>query len=314
VKVVHWRFINGSGLSKVAEELSEAENNLGITSVLADSNDEKTWEDYVDGDIHVVHSHFPDEIRKKHHKTVWVGHGTPEHCWKGAMDANTPGAWMLSQYWMQHSDALVTFWPRQQAVWKTLCDKNTKVEYIPMGINTDFWKPVESRGKYAGEPSLLCAENPHDFKWPFDIFVAWPWVTEKISMARFHAYYIPKVNEHYWKGWTDRNGASFRSYIHTVVLAPEDLRNAFVSSDYYISPVRYGDYNRVCLEAKASGTKLISYQGNPYADYWITAGDQRIMADELIRIFKGEIEPLKSAPIPTIEEMAQSMINVYKRL
>jgi hypothetical protein len=100
----------------------------------------------------------------------------------------------------------------------------------------------------------------------------------------------------------------------------EDLRNVFNSVDYYIGLVRYGDFNRISMEAKASGCKLISYTGNPYADYWLPEGDQRTMAGELIKILKGEVKPRANQTlepileVPDISETAAEMIKIYEGL
>jgi hypothetical protein len=78
--------------------------------------------------------------------------------------------------------------------------------------------------------------------------------------------------------------------------------------------VRYGDFNRICLEANASGAKTISYYGNPYSDFWIPEGDQRVIADYLIKILDGEVAPRKKTSVPDISETANEMIKIYETL
>jgi len=93
-----------------------------------------------------------------------------------------------------------------------------------------------------------------------------------------------------------------------------DLLNVFRSVDYYIGLVRYGDFNRISLEANASGCKTISYRGNPYSDYWLTEGDQRIIATELIEILSGRVPPRDKSIVPDITETSKAIIDVYKSL
>ncbi len=317
MKIAHWTLKNKSGLHRVAESMAAEEVKLGIESVLVDSVNMQEWEMGVDADVNVVHSHLPDTMKTQAKRIVWIGHGTPEHVFQSSMEASLNGGYgasdpfMLIQHWIREADALVTFWPRHQAIWQSMAGKGKSVHCIPMGVDKNFWKPVESRGKYAGDPSVFTAENCHYIKWPLDLFIAWPWVTKEITDARLHAGYLPNDQHRHWFPLINQNGAAYTSFISANVLGHEDLRNTFNSVDYYIGLVRYGDFNRISMEAKASGCKLISYPGNPYADYWVTEGDQRKIADELIRIFKGEVEPLTPLEVPDISETTKAMIDIY---
>ena len=183
-----------------------------------------------------------------------------------------------------------------------------------MGVNLDFWKPVKSRGKYDGEPSVLTCENSNRIKWCYDIAIAWPEVANTMKHGRLHINYLPSNQQPAFYPLFYSNGLVYSSYVTSTKLGPEDLRNAFVSVDYYISPVMYGDFNAVCLEAKASGCKIISYVGNPYADYWLTSQDQRVIAADLIRIFKSEVEPLNSQKVIDIKVTGEYMLKIYERL
>lgn len=307
----------------MAESLVNAERKLGVDSNLADFENVAGFDAMADVDVHVVHTHFPDAMRSKVTKPlrlVWIGHGSVEHSFQTSVEAGlnqgygAGDGWMLNQYWLQHADALVTFWPRQQAIWQSLCDKHTRVNCVPMGVEKDFWKPTLSKGRYRGNPSLFTAENCHYVKWPLDLFIAWPWVYPQVPGSCLHALYVPNNQQKWFATLANRNGAAFGSVISDIVLAPENLRNAFCSIDYFIGLVRYGDFNRLCLEANASGAKTISYCGNTYADYWIHEGDQRIMAQELIEILKGNVEPRAKAAVPDIEDTAKAMIKIYEEI
>jgi hypothetical protein len=323
MKVAHWTMMNGSGMFRMAESFVKAEKSLGIDSCLCDFSDATKFPEMYDADIHVNHTHIPDNVRDnvtKEFKAVWIGHGSVEHAFQSSVEAGlnkgygASDGWMLCQYWLQNADAVVTFWPRQAAIWQSLCDKNTKVHCIPMGVEKDFWKPVESFGRYMGNPSLFTGENCHYVKWPFDLFVAWPWVYPKVPDSWLHAVYLPHDQARWWYPFINRNGCSFRTISSSMVLSRDNLRNAFCSVDYFIGLVRYGDFNRLSLEAAACGVKTISYCGNPYADYWLHEGDQRTIADELVEILKGNVVPRDKETVPDMIETAKAMIAVYESI
>lgn len=320
MKIVHWTLLNNSGLDNVAKELSAMEIKLGYDSIVLSSVQRSEWEKGMGADIHVSHSHIPDPVRKAGGKLVWIGHGTPEHIFQTAVEAGLNGGyghadcWMLVQWWLQHADALITFWPRHQAIWKSLCDKNTKIHCLPFGINKNFWKSVESRGKYLGNPSVFVAENCHYIKWPLDLAISWPWVTEEFCDAQLHWLYLPRDQHRWWFPLINRNGCAFKSYVTGNKFGHEDLRNVFCSVDYVTNFVRYGDFNSLGVQAKACGAKVISFRGNPYADFWIPEGDQKNMAKILIKIFNGEVEPNKTVEVPDVLDTAKAMIRIYESL
>lgn len=327
MKVVHWTMFNRSGMNRVAESLAAAEKAIGIDSQICNIHESKSDEliaRAADADVHVSHTHFPDWMIKqvtRPLKLVWVGHGTPEHVFQSAVEAGTTGgyghgdSWMLVQHWLQTADALVTFWPRHQAIWQSLCDKGRVVDLVPLGVDKSFWRPVPSAGRYAGNPSLLTAENSHYIKWALDLFILWPWVYPQVNgNALLHALYVPNDQHRWFFPLVNRNSCSYASHISPLVLSHESLRNALCSVDFYIGLVRYGDFNRLSLEANACGAKTISYVGNPYSDYWLNEGDQRIMANQLVDILNGYVTPRLKESVPDIADTAQSMLRVYERI
>ena len=315
---------NKSGMNRVAESIVEAEKKLGIDSHLCNVQTDTDFEKMYDCDVHVSHTHFPDEMRKKLTKPlklVWVGHGTPEHVFQSSVESGNTGGyghgdgWMLVQNWLRTADALVTFWPRHQAIWQSMCDKHTKVNLVPLGIDKTFWKPEPSRGKFAGSPSVFTGENAHYIKWPLDLFILWPWVYPHIDgNPVLHAAYLPRDVHRWFFPLVNRNSCSYAAHISPIAFEHAELKNVFNSIDFFIGMVRYGDFNRICLEANACGTKTISYAGNPYSDFWIHEGDQREIAKELIEIMNNKVEPRKKDPVPDIEETAKAMIKIYEEI
>ena len=323
MKIAHWTLFNSSGMFRVAESFARTECMIGLDSWLVDVSDPNGWEEVIDADIHVIHTHLPDAIRHrltKPLKIVWVAHGTPEYVFHRSVEAGlhdgygASDSWQLCQYWMQNADALVTFWPRHQKIWKSLCDKRTQIDCIPMGIDTDFWKPVSSLGKFLGSPSLFTAENCDYSKWPLDLFFCWPWVWPEIPTAHLHSVYLPNDQHRWFYPLINRNGCGFKTISAGIVFNHENLRNAFCSTDYFIGLVRYGDANRLSLEACATGCKMITYAGNDYADYWITEGDQRQMATELTNILLGKKKPRKKSSVTDIMETSKMMKEIYERI
>ena len=326
MKVCHWTMFNQSGMNRVAETLVAGEKALGLDSHLCNiqENPLKAFESMGDADIHVSHTHFPDQFRKmitKPFKLVWISHGTPENVFNSSVVDGTKGgygagdAWMLMQHWMKVADARVTFWPRHQAILQSMADKRTTVHLVPLGIDKTFWKPVPSLGKFTGSPSLFTCENCHPIKWPLDLFIAWPWVYPKLKgNPCLHCIYLPTNSHRWFFPLVNANGASYASHISSAVWPNETMRNAFVSNDYSIGLVQKGDFNRVSLEANACGTKTISYEGNPYSDFWVPEGDQRIIADRLVKILNGEVEPRKKDPIPDAADTAVAMKAIYESL
>jgi hypothetical protein len=321
MKIVHW-VEKGlrSGLGHTATHISAAERALGIDSILVDCNDEADWHNADDADVYVVHLFLP--LKRIYDKTpkVWVAHGTPETMFEGAYLETTKGqygpadGWMLSQWWLQNADVTVTFWPRHEAIWKSLSDKHTRVEGVPMGADLEFWKPVQSGGKFAGEPSVFSAENCYTLKWPWDLLVAWGWVARELPESKLHVAYVPMDQSRFWGSLINRNGAGFHSYMTHRAFSHEELRNAFNSTDYYCGLVRYGDHNYISLQANASGAKTISYPGNPYSDYWVDFGDQRILAQQLGAILRGDAEPRVKSPVVSIQRTAERMKEIYLSL
>lgn len=322
MKVVHWTWGNTSGMHRVAESICEAEKRLGIDSVLA-WTDSKDYINHICADIHVGHTFLPSEVWKQRPnvKVVWVGHATPEVIFTTAVEDAKSGryghgdSWMLMQYWMQHADAMVTFWPRHHTILKGMMDKRSICELLPLGVDKLYWKRLPSEGKFAGNPSVFCAENAYWMKWPLDLFIAWPWIVKEIDSARLHVISLPHDVHRAFFPLINRNGSSFYSYVSANRFTHERMRNTFASVDYYCGLVRYGDFNRVQLEAAACGTKTISYTGNPYADFWIPEGDQRNIATAMVPILKGNVEPrADKLPVPDIDETAKAMIELYGRV
>lgn len=326
MKVLHWTSFNGSGLDRTAHAMSEAEQRLGIDARACNALNEMTWTDEAlsDVDVHVCHVHMPDRARPRltrPAKVVWIGHGTPEYTLQMSMEEGTRSgrygfadSFMLMQYWLQHADARVTFWPRHKAIYETMVDKGTPIYLAPMGVDKRFWCPGESRGKWAGSPSLFSAENAHWLKWPVDLMLLWPWIAEQHAGATLHICNLPQDQHRWLFPLANRNGAHFRAYLSSIRWGPDDLRNVFRSIDFFIGLVRYGDHNQLSQQAAATGARSITYRGNPYADFWLTEGDQREMTTELLAILRGEVEPRAKEIVPDITDTAQAMLSIYEKV
>lgn len=319
MKVVHWVMHNSSGMFHVAQSICEGEKKLGIDSHLADPFDESKW--IWDGDINVSHTHIPDRVlhKLKGRPTIWVAHGDPNHVFQTSIEKVGYGqsdSWMLSQNQLRRATVCLTFFERQWRIWQSMCQLGRRVDLVTLGVDKSFWKKVESRGPYAGKPSVFTCENQYSHKWPLDLWFVWgQWIREEMPEATLHCIYTP-ANTHRWVyPLVNMNGTSYGSYITGDVFQPTELRNAFVSTDFFIGLVRNGDANRVSLEANASGAKTISYRDNPYSDFWIDEGDPfKYLVPQLLKIFKGETEPRQKKEVPDISVTVQEMVEIYKRL
>ena len=304
-------------MNHVASSIVAEEKKIGIDSVLVDPfGDKKKW--VWDADINVSHTHIPETVyQKKKAPTVWIAHGNPEHVFHTSIEKvgyGSSDSWMLCQNQLRRANACVTFWPRHQRIWQSMCQRGRKVDLVTLGVE-NFWKKVSSRGPYAGTPSLFTAENPYWEKSPLPLLLLWGEVREILPEAVLHCMYIPH-NMHRWVyPLVNTNGTSYGSYITGAVLGKEDLRNAFNSVGFYIGLVRYGEANRMSLEANASGCKTISYRGNPYSDFWIEEGDMyQYLLPQLVRILKGRVEPRKKKKVPRVSQTVKEFKEIYDRI
>ncbi len=324
LSIRHWVMTNMSGMHHVAKSFAQIECQLGLESDIVDIDKPEEWEAAEHADVHVMHTHFPDAMRKrikKPLKLVVVTHGTPEHVLEQTIEQYAHGAyapgdgWMMMREYLRSADAIVTFWPRHQAIYESFVPKGRIIDCLPIGVDLAFWGGGVSPGKYAGAPSVWSSENQHRIKWCLDQLMAWPWVTEEFPEARFHLHYIPWPMHRHFIDLANTNGAAYRSYISAGTFKHKQLRNIWKAFDYFWSPVRYGDTNHLFMQAAATGLTTISYAGNPYADFWIREGDQREMAKDMIAIFKGDVAPrADKLPVPSLEAMGRQMIGVYERI
>jgi hypothetical protein len=326
MRIAHWSLTNGSGLHRVAESAVESEKKLGLDSVLANPNDssEADWEATYDADVHVVHAHFPEVVKRRITKKLriaWVSHGTPDHVFQSSVEAGTMGGYghmdavQNMQHWLKTADARITFWPRHQWILQQMVDKGTKVHLAPLGVDREFWAGGVTRGKYAGAPSVLSAENAHYIKWPYDLGTIWPTIASELDEATLHLLYLPRDMHRWFFPWFNAIGTSWRAHISSMTQDHATLRDTLKSVDFYCGLVRYGDFNHMSMQVSAAGgAKLISYRGNPYADFWITEGDQREMAKELIAILKGEVTPREKTAVPDLADTAAAFKAIYEEI
>lgn len=326
MKVAHWTQYNGSGMNAVAESMVKSERLLGLDSILCNTFEDKDWSAMLDADVHVSHTWFPEtyngkSLRRqltKPFRMVYVAHGTPEHVFHSAHEDAKHGGYghgdalMLYQYWLAKAHARVTFWPRHQKILQSMCDTGTVVHCVPLGVDKEFWAGGSSKGKWAGSPSLWTGENPHYIKWPLDLLTMWPWVYEQLDGATLHCAYLATNTHRQFFPWANRNGAAYGAHLSPLTFGHHVLRDIFKSIDFFIGLVRYGDFNRLCLEANAAGAKTISYPGNPYSDFWVPEGDQRATAAELIRILKGEVQPRAKDDVASFFDTARAMEAIYR--
>lgn len=327
MKVRHWVATNTSGMHHVAVQCADAEHRLGLDSCIVDIAKADTWHECMDADIHVCHTDIPENFRTQcvhPHKTVFVVHGTPEHVFEGTIERFSqpgyghPDGWQLLKHWLRESDATVTFWERHASFYRSLMPKRARdtVHVVPLGVDRAFWAAGTSHGAYLGEPSVWTSENQARIKWMLDLIIAWPLVNKEIPQAYLHAHYIAGNLHRWFIDLANDNDCAFKAHLSAATYAHEQLRDMWRDLDFFLSPVRYGDHNNIFMQAAATGLiKTVSYTGNEYADFWIAEGDQRAMANALIPIFKGDVEPrADKLPVPDLADMGKAMLAVYESL
>jgi glycosyltransferase involved in cell wall biosynthesis len=187
-----------------------------------------------------------------------------------------------------------------------------------MGIDTETNKaPPEGTitPALAGTPSVAMMENSHAIKWPLDFLLAWPEVTRRLPSAKFHIFNQPMDQIRWWNSLMTRNGSVYRAYVSNHQLPTHELLQVFHGANFLLSPVRFGDFNRLCLEALAAGCKVISFAGNPYSHFWVTEGDQRKQAEEIYQILAGNVVEMvpEVKPVSNLES-AKHMKALYERI
>lgn len=313
----------------VAKSMVEAERKLGIDAHLVNIQTDADWDQVLDADIHISHTHIPVMYRgkawlkqvTKPFRLVGCFHGTPSHVFESSVHAGENGAYapsnslMIMQRDMRVSHARVTFWERHAEIYRTMVDQGTKIYVVPMGIDLDFWKDGASRGKYQGNPSVWSGENCHVCKWPLDLLTMWKWVSDEVADTTLHLCYVPLDVHRYFLPLAHANGSYYRAHIGPWTYPHDELRRVLKSVDYFIGLVQKGDFNRLSLEANATGLcKTISYIGNEFSDFWIPEGDERVQARELISILNGQVEPRKKTPVPSLASMGKAMVKVYESI
>lgn len=313
----------------VAKSMVEAEQKLGIDAHLVNIQTDADWDQVLDADIHVSHTHIPVMYRgkawlkqvTKPFRMCGVFHGTPETVFESSVHAGENGAYapsnslMIMQNDLRRSHARVTFWERHKAIYDSMMFEGTEMYLVPLGVDKTFWVDGASRGKYQGNPSVWTGENSHECKWILDLLFMWDWIAKEVDDICLHAAYIPYDQHRYFFPLAHANGSYYRGHLGAWTYPHEELRRILKSVDYFLGLVRYGDFNRLSLEANAVGAKTISYTGNPYSWWWVDEGDQRRTAAQLVEIFKGNVEPrMDRLEPPDQADMAIAMKDIYESI
>lgn len=332
MKIAHWVMLNGSGMHHMAEAMAEGERRLGHESHLIDVGRPGDWTSglALEADVHVNHTRFPIEQSKritahtgKAPKVVFVSHGIPEHVIELAAQHHVPerfhassdDVWAMFRHCLRSSDAIVVFTPRYQALFQTMVSPLQPIDLIPMGVDRAFWAAgVAPTDQLKGEPVVWTCENQHRIKWALDLFLAWPFVLRERHLAHLHAHFIPLDMHRILVDLANTNGAAMGATISSCRFSHQQLRDIWQTCDFNMATTRYGDNTLLTMQAEAAGLPTISYPGNEYASFWIAEGDQRTMAEELIKIFDGETPMRAKREVPDLADTARAMETVYARV
>lgn len=300
---------------------------MGKDTKIVDIGKPETWEEALDADIQVCHTDFPEAVRancKKKFKSVFVVHGTPEVVFESTIERfSQPGygiadGWQLLKHWMRFADVTVTFWERHASFYRSMLPTRVAeqmVRVVPLGVDTTYWAGGTSHGAHQGMPSVWTSENQARIKWILDTIIAWPLVTKALPEACLHAHYIPSGLHRFFIDLANSNDCAFKAHLSSASFPHDSLRNIWKDVDFFWSPVRYGDHNNIFMQAAAAGIETVSYAGNPYADFWVTEGDQRELARQLIPILNHDVAPrADKLPVPDLKDMGEAMVAIYESL
>jgi hypothetical protein len=306
MKVVHYTQFNASGMNRVAESIVSAERAAGLDSHLLNIFDEQDWSVGFDADVHVAHTHFPRlqerqsfrrMLTKTPAKIVAFFHGTPEFVFGDTVKSiQTQGHWASATG--SRCSTTGSRWPTRASRsgrgirrctrrWSTAAPRSI---CIPMGIDHAFWSGGSScKGRWAGNPSVLSCENAHFIKWPFDLITAWRWIYPQLENGSLNLGYVPEDCT-----GSGRPGSTTPAPATECAGPPRcgTPRTCATSSSRSTSSSGWCATvtSTACrIEANVAGARTISYRGNPHADYWVTEGDQRILAAELLAILRGDV-------------------------
>jgi hypothetical protein len=331
MKIRHWVIQNQSGMHHLALAVAEGERRLGHDALVVDAANDDLWGDpaHRDADVYGIHSRIPSAViggirnaSGKAPRLVFYSHGIPEHLIElsvldfNAVDKPNPiDLWAMTRYWLKEADAFVVFCPRQQALYNTMLPRERRVDCVPLGVDRAFWSTEPNTiERLRGEPAVWMSENQNRIKWALDVLLAWPSVAAKVPSVYLHAHWIPMDLHRFFVDLANTNGATYHATITPKFYGHETLRMFWAGCDYMLATTRYGDNTCVTMQAEAAGLKTISYPGNEHASYWISEGDQRVMAAQLADIFTGTTPPrADKLPVPDITDMAKATIAVYSR-
>lgn len=328
MKIRHWVVQDSSGMSHLALAVAEGERRLGHDVDLVDATSQSSCRDprHVDADVHCVHSQcgladlaYIRDLMGRAPRVVFYSHGIPEDTLTLSVNdvllKERPGVediWGLTRYWLARADAFVVFNARQQALFQSM---GRVVDCVPFGVDTEFWADGPRQvPRLKGAPAVWTGENQSRTKWALDAILAWPFVVAQVPEAHLHAHYIPFELHRWFVDIANTNGASYSATITPKYWNHPSLRELWRGCDFLWATTRYGDPTCLSQQAEASGLKVISYAGNPYASYWVPEGDQRVLAEHVVAIVRGEVAPRDKTPIPTLDAMARETVKVYERV
>lgn len=278
--IAHWSlFAPGkSGLCETTKELVIYENQIkGVLAGFVDANTPESNKVFPGtniaiqshewairkANIHMIHYSHPLLVKYLKPK-VYMIHGSPESCLYAQMHNPAGHAMTASLNWIQDCEATIVFLKRHYHIWKAF-DRNSKLHYVPKGIDLKRWNPMGSKMDLKGEPAILYGEIWRAMKDPFTTMFALEEYYKRNLKMLFH----PWGAMQYFRVWEAIvNKGPFSHFLGQFGISQKQNfpEHWYRGGDLLISPVNLGEPSRTAKEALACGCPVIGWDSNPFSD------------------------------------------------
>jgi glycosyltransferase involved in cell wall biosynthesis len=176
MKILKWMRREQSGLERTTLEHAKYEARLGHEVAIREPQGQLLWGQDFEPDIETVHSQLAPTSYHNSAIKCMVMHGEPlSSVGNGvSMKAIIDLAPMM--------DFFVAMRREELEIWNTI----KRTYYIPKGIDTEVFCPIEGVERLEGEPAVLIYENPRGARNGLYPLIAMKLVWKVLPKARFH--------------------------------------------------------------------------------------------------------------------------------
>ncbi len=178
MKILKWMRKELSGLARTTLEHAKFEARLGHEVAIREPQGQLLWGQDFEPDVHTIHSQLAPTAYHDNKPKFFICHGEPlSSVGNGvSMKAVVDLASMM--------DAFITMRREELTIWNTI----KRTFYVPKGIDTEIFMPIEGIERLEGEPSVLIYENPRGSRNGLYPLIAMKLVWQVLPKARFHMF------------------------------------------------------------------------------------------------------------------------------